>query len=89
MKNKRKQDLELGVAAAIVMIYLIILTFAALDNRGSLAAWDTAVFVCLLYICWRSDREEKARLRRREAQRKALDEAMNDLEAWRKARSER
>ena len=89
MKNKRKQDLELGIATVIIMTYLVILTFAALANRGALAFWDTAVFVCLCYICWRADKEEKARLRRREAQRKALDEAMNDLEAWRKARNER
>ena len=89
MKNKRKQDLELGIATTISMTYLVILTFAALAANGALAFWDTAVMGCLVYICWRADKEEKARLRRREAQRKALDEAMNDLEAWRKARGER
>lgn len=87
MKNKRKQDLELGIATAIIMAYLAILTFAALANRGTLAFWDTAVMACLVYICWRADREEKARLRRRKAQREALTQALDELEQWRKERS--
>ena len=87
MKNKRKQDIELGIATVIIMTFLIILTFAALDGNGALAFWDSAVFGCLVYICWRADKEEKARLRRRQAQRENLDKAMADLEQWRKERS--
>lgn len=85
----KKQDFELAIATTISMIYLAILTYAALAANGALAFWDTAVFVCLVYICWRSDREEKARLRRRQAAREELDKAMTELEAWRKARNER
>ena len=84
MKRPKKQDLDLGIATVIIMTYLAILTFAALANRGALAFWDTAVMGCLVYICWRADREEKARMRRRKAQREVLDEAMADLEQWRK-----
>lgn len=87
MNKKQKQDIELGIATVIIMTYLVILTFAALANRGALAFWDTAVFVCLCYICWRADKEEKARLRRRQAQREALTQALDDLEQWRKERS--
>lgn len=84
--KKRKQDIDLGIATIIAMTYLAILTYAALAGNGALAFWDTAVFVCLVYICWRSDREEKARLRRRKAQRENLDKAMADLEQWREQR---
>lgn len=89
MKKTKKEDIELGIATVIIMTFLVVLTFAALDGNGALAFWDTCVFALLTYICWRSDREEKARLRRRKAQREALDEAMSDLESWRKARGER
>ena len=81
-----KQDVDLFIATAIIMTYLAILTYAALAGNGALAFWDTAVMGCLVYICWRSDREEKARLRRRKAQRENLDKAMDELEAWRESR---
>jgi hypothetical protein len=84
---KNKQDVDLFIATVIIMTYLVILTFAALAANGALAFWDTAVMGCLVYICWRSDREEKARLRRRQAQREALTQALDDLEQWRKERS--
>lgn len=51
MKNSRKQDIELAIAAGIVMAYMAILTYALLDGNNALALWDTAVFVCLSYIC--------------------------------------
>lgn len=86
MKN-RKQDVELAIATTISMIYLAILTYAALAANGALAFWDTAVFTCLCYICWRADKEEKARRRRRQAQREALTQALDELEEWRKERS--
>lgn len=86
MNKKQKQDIELGIATIITMTYLAILTYAALAENGALALWDTAVMGCLVYICWRSDREEKARLRRRKAQRENLDKAMADLEQWREQR---
>lgn len=89
MKKPKKADVELAIATTISMIYLAILTYAALAANGALAFWDTAVFGCLIYICWRADREEKARLRRRQAAREELDKAMTELEAWRKARNER
>lgn len=85
--KKQKQDVELGIATAIFMAYMAILTYAGLADNGALAFWDTAVMGCLVYICWRSDREEKARLRRRQAQREALTQALDDLEQWRKERS--
>ena len=85
MKN-RKQDIELGIATVIIMTFLVILTFAALDGNGALAFWDTCVFALLTYICWRADKEEKARLRRRKAQREALTQALDELEQWRKER---
>lgn len=86
MKNKRKQDFELAVATAIIMTFLVILTFAALDGNGALAFWDSAVFGCLVYICWRADKEEKATLRRRQAQHEALTRALDELEQWREQR---
>lgn len=86
MKKPKKADVELGIATVIIMTYLVILTFAALDGNGALAFWDSAVFGCLVYICWRADHEEKARLRRRKAQRENLDKAMADLEQWREQR---
>ena len=86
MKKPKKEDIEIGIATVITMTFLIILTFAALDSNGALAFWDTAVMGCLVYICWRADKEEKARLRRRKAQRENLDKALADLEQWREQR---
>ena len=86
MKKKRKEDVELGIATAIFMAYMAILTYAALAANGALAFWDSSVFGCLVYICWRADKEEKARLRRRQAQRENLDKALNELEQWREQR---
>ena len=83
---KNKQDVDLFIATVIIMTYLVILTFAALASNGALAFWDSAVFGCLVYICWRSDREEKARLRRRKAQREALTRALDELKEWREQR---
>lgn len=87
MKKPKKADVELGIATTISMTYLVILTFAALAANGALAFWDTAVMGCLVYICWRADKEEKARRRRRQAQREALTQALDELEEWRKERS--
>lgn len=86
MKKKRKEDIELCIAAGIVVAYMAILTYAALDNRGSLAAWATAVFVCLLYICKQADQAEKAELRHRKARAKMLQRSLDELEQWRQAR---
>jgi hypothetical protein len=83
---KNKQDVDLFIATVIIMTYLVILTFAALAANGALAFWDTAVMGCLVYICWRADKEEKARLRRRQAQRETLTKALDDLEQWREQR---
>lgn len=86
MKKGKKEDIEFGVATAIVMTYMAILTFAALDNRGSLAAWDTAVFICLLYICKQADKQEKAELRHRQARARILQQSLDELEKWREQR---
>lgn len=83
---KNKQDVDLFIATAISMTYLAILTYAALASNGALAFWDSAVFGCLVYICWRADKEEKARLRRRQAQREALTRTLDELEQWREQR---
>lgn len=86
MKKGKKEDIEFGIATAIVMTYMAILTFAALDNRGSLAAWDTAVFICLLYICKQADKYEKAELRHRRARARMLQQSLDELEKWREQR---
>ncbi|MBR1749909.1 MAG: hypothetical protein IJ740_03360 [Ruminococcus sp.] len=86
MKKSKKEDIEIGIATAIFIAYMAILTYAALAANGALAFWNSAVFGCLVYICWRSDREEKARLRRRQAQKENLDKALNELEQWREHR---
>lgn len=86
MKKGKKEDVDLFIATVIIMTYLVILTFAALAANGALAFWDSAVFGCLVYICWRADKEEKARLRRRQAQREALTQALDELEKWREQR---
>lgn len=82
----KKQDFELAVATAIIMLYMVILTYAGLADNGALAFWDTAVFACLVYTCWRADREEKARLRHREARNREVKQALDELEAWRESR---
>ena len=82
-KKERKENFELGVATAIIMGYLVILTYAALAGKTALALWDTAVFGCLVYICWRADKEEKARLRHREARNRVADQVLAELEEWR------
>lgn len=84
--KKQKQDVELGIATAIFMAYMAILTYAGLADNGALAFWDTAVFVCLLYICKQADKAEKARLRHREARNRKVKQALDELEAWREQR---
>lgn len=86
MKNKRKQDIEFGVATAIVMTYMAILTYALLAEKNALALWDTATFVCLLYICKQADRQEKAELRHRQARARMLQQSLDELEKWREQR---
>jgi small-conductance mechanosensitive channel len=86
VNKKQKQDIELGIATAITLAYMSILTYALLAENHALALWDTAVFICLLYICKQADRQEKARLRRRKAQREALTQALDELEQWREQR---
>ena len=82
----KKTDIEMMIATIIIMVYTTIMTIAGLSNNGALAFWDTAVMGCLVYICWRADKEEKARLRRRQAQREALTQALDELEEWREQR---
>lgn len=86
MKKKRKEDIELGVATAIFMAYMAILTYAALASNGALAFWDSAVFGCLLYICKQADKYEKARLRHRKARNREIKQALDELETWRESR---
>lgn len=86
MKKKRKEDIELGVATAIFMAYMAILTYALLAEKNALALWDTAVFVCLLYICKQADKYEKAELRHRKARNREIKQALDELEAWRESR---
>lgn len=86
MKKGKKEDIEICIAAGIVVAYMATLTYAALDNRGSLAAWATAVFICLLYICKQADRYEKAELRHRRARARMLQQSLDELEKWREQR---
>lgn len=86
MNKKTKQDLELGIATAIVMTYMAILTYALLSGNNALALWDTAVFICLLYICKQADKAEKAELRHREARGRMMQRSLDELEAWREMR---
>ena len=82
----KKQDLELGIATAIIMVYMIILTYALLSGNNALALWDTAVFICLLYICKQADKAEKAELRHRKARAEMMQKSLDELEAWREGR---
>lgn len=82
----KKQDLELGIATAIIMVYMIILTYALLSGNNALALWDTAVFICLLYICKQADKQEKAELRHRKARAEMMQKSLDELEAWRESR---
>lgn len=82
----KKQDLELGIATAIIMVYMIILTYALLSGNNALALWDTAVFICLLYICKQADKAEKAELRHRKARAEMMQKSLDELEAWRESR---
>lgn len=82
----KKQDLELGIATAIIMVYMIILTYALLSGNNALALWDSAVFICLLYICKQADKAEKAELRHRKARAEMMQKSLDELEAWRESR---
>lgn len=86
MNKKQKQDIELGIATAITLAYMSILTFALLAENHALALWDTAVFICLLYICKQADKAEKAELRHREARGRMMQQSLDELEAWRESR---
>lgn len=86
MNKKQKQDIEIGIATAIFMAYMAILTYALLAEKNALALWDTAVFVCLLYICKQADQAEKAELRHRRARARMLQQSLDELEAWRESR---
>lgn len=80
---KKKQDIELAIAAALIVGWQATVCFSALADKPAIGYLSTVIFGLSVYICWRSDREEKARLRRRKAQRENLDKAMADLEQWR------
>ena len=86
MKKSKKEDIELGIATAIFMGYMAILTYALLAEKNALALWDTAVFVCLLYICKQADQAEKAELRHRKARARMLQQSLDELEKWRESR---
>lgn len=86
MKKKRKEDIELCIAAGIVVAYMAVLTYAELAHDHALALWSTAVFICLLYICKQADRYEKAELRHRRARARMLQRSLDELEQWRESR---
>ena len=86
MNKKQKQDIELGIATAITLAYMSILTYALLAENHALALWDTAVFICLLYICKQADRQEKAELRHRRARAEMMQKSLDELEQWRESR---
>lgn len=86
MKKKRKQDIELCIAAGIVVAYMSIITYAELAHDHALALWSTTVFVCLLYICKQQDKYEKAELRHRRARARMLQQSLDELEQWREQR---
>ncbi len=81
-----KKDIELAIAAGIVIVYMAILTYAELAHDHALALWSTAVFVCLLYICKQADRQEKAELRHRRARARMMQQSLDELEEWREKR---
>lgn len=86
MKKKRKEDIEICVAAGIVLAYMAILTYAEIAHDHALALWDTAVFACLLYICKQADRQEKRELRHRQAMARMMQQSLDELEQWREQR---
>lgn len=86
MKKKRKEDIEICIAAGIVVAYMATVTYAELAHDHALALWSTAVFVCLLYICKQQDKYEKAELRHRRARARMLQQSLDELEAWREQR---
>lgn len=86
MKKRKKEDIEIGIATAIFMGYMAILTYALLAEKNALALWDTAVFICLLYICKQQDKYEKAELRHRRARTRMLQQSLDELEKWREQR---
>ena len=86
MNKKQKQDIELGIAAALVVAWQATVCYSALANKAAIGYLATVIFALCVYIAWRADREEKARKRRTATAREELDKAMNELEAWREAR---
>lgn len=85
MKHEKK-DIELGIAAFLIVAWQATVCYSALANKPAIGYLVTVIFGLCVYIAWRSDREEKARLRRRKAQREALTQALDELEQWRQAR---
>jgi hypothetical protein len=86
MKKSKKEDIEICIAAGIVVAYMAILTYAELAHDHALALWSTAVFICLLYICKQQDKYEKAELRHRRARARMLQRSLDELEKWRESR---
>lgn len=86
VKKGKKENIELGIATAIFMAYMAILTYALLAEKNALALWDTAVFICLLYICKQADKYEKAELRHRRARAEMMQQSLDELEEWRERR---
>lgn len=86
MNKKTKEDLELGIAAFLVVAWQASVCYSALANKPAIGYLSTVIFGMAVYIAWRSDREEKARKRRREARQETLTKAFTDLEEWRESR---
>lgn len=86
MKNKRKQDIEIGIAAFLIVAWQATICYSALANKPIIGYLATVIFGLSVYIAWRSDREEKARLRYREARSEMMQRSLDELEQWREQR---
>ena len=86
MNKKTKQDIELGIAAALIVAWQATVCYSALANKPATGYLATVIFALCVYIAWRADREEKARKRRTATAREELDKALTELEAWREQR---
>ena len=86
MNKKQKQDIELGIAAALIVAWQATVCYSALANKPAVGYLATIIFGMAVYIAWRADREEKERLRQRKARSEMMQKSLDELEAWREQR---
>lgn len=82
----KPSNTDLAIASASTIAYTALLTLGYLDENEPFMFCITLVAAIWLYACYAIDREQKHRQKLRDAQREALTQALDELEAWRESR---